>query len=223
LLALSSPAFADAGQTAQSIAKSIANGETVSEFADISTDFAADEILELAACEPRLGNGSTTALVYLSYICHDRDGVSFERTLELLFDQNATLVSAWLPADVRTFAPSEIALNAKDIPSKEKLERAFIKAVEEGSDISLAGLIPLPFEKRLQRLVSLADCKPMPMQIKDRQDLSRRIIYSCANSVPNTATLVTIAFDEDGHPLGLTMQTVTVSIETITRTVPVGL
>lgn len=207
-LLFASPALADDeapefARTASEFAKAVEAGSDISALDQIPAlspiEYA--ELGRLAGCDGWTSEGSDRKMVIFQWRCDDETASpGLTRSTMLLFDDDGELYGVGVNPLYSDFAPSEAALKAEKLPSRYKLARSFAKAVVEGGDPSMGGLLTLGEYERSR----LEPFRGGTFNVSSHSDNGARKVWLRKDADKTSEReILTLHFDSDGRPTGV--------------------
>ncbi len=193
--AMATPAKADPFEAVNRFAIDVTAGQDISSaygIDDISSD-EKERLSSLAGCSPKVGAGSSKALVYLHFVCESAEHSPTMREVTLS-SQNGDWKLLGV-SELRAMGPTDAAQGASELPSPSEQVKKFVRSVRTKEDASLGGLIPL-IDGQTAALARLSECKWSVLGRQRRNVQS--ILLDCPADV-SAVTLIQISFDEEGR------------------------
>ncbi len=155
------------------------------------------ELAGLAGCEPNNEQHQKALIPIFDWVCSNNP--ENNRTTSFYISYQA--VDDILVQPVASeFRPTEASLAVDDLPIRKKLSRQFIRAVRQGDDPTLGGLIPLS-EIQLDRLRIAEGTRATKMSGGTRN--SHVYIWHETQSTQGKPLITDLRFDDEGRPIGL--------------------
>ena len=190
----------DSAELVTAFAEAVYAGESIAQFgfspALSEEDLAA--VGGLAGCTPEVAEQSSAILITLDWTCENAP--ERERHTGIGFYEEGGSHSLWVNPSERNFTATEAGLATEDLPSPRRLARDFARAVREGEDPTLGGLIPLTPEQ----LATLAQFDGLDFNYGSGNSNHSQTAFwdSHARHLPQTLN-TDLRFDDDGRPIGL--------------------
>lgn len=181
------------------------------------------EISKLAGCKPKLKPGGSKNYVAFDWLCDagspsgDSAPAAF-RTTALRFDDQGRIFSFTVNPVVGNFAPTPTAVAMTDLPKKKDIAKYFGKAVREGKDATLNGLIPLA-DFQLEQLKPFIG-RRVEIYGGDADDENILVVWQVKHSPGKGDFSAEMSFDGNGRPIGVILGASLIRRETFTTTEP---
>lgn len=198
------PAKAEAyAENAATLAEAIRAGDTSTQRAMLpklsEIEFA--ELAKLSGCDAFMGAGGSDNYLVIDWKCGAESAqADLARTTIMIFDQHGDVFGFSINPAMRDLAPTAVAQKSDDLPEPRALLRKVAKAVVNGEDARLGGIVPID-DFTIARLSQFEDgaFRMVRRQYKGQVDVF--MMTGKGRSSPKQR--VTMALDDEGRPTAL--------------------